>query len=101
MTADRIGTGFDPVHPLTQILTDKAYILNHSKKRSIPIAYAHTNSKGNTYYLHSKETTLRNGRKQTLYFFGKEVKDGSLDAVPEGYEVSESKNGLPVLKRSK
>lgn len=101
MTAARIGTGFDPVHPFTQILTDKAYILNHSKERSIPIAYAHTNSKGNTYYLHSKETTLRNGRKQTLYFFAKEVKDGSLDAVPEGYEVSESKNGLPVLKRSR
>jgi hypothetical protein len=63
------------------------------------MAYAHTNSKGNTYYLHSKETTLRNGRNQTLYFFAKEAKDGSLDQVPEGYEVAESKNGLPVLKR--
>lgn len=64
------------------------------------MAFAYTNSKGNTYYLHSKETTLRNGRQQTLYFFAKEVKDeGSLDAVPEGYMVSESKNGLPVLKR--
>ena len=63
--------------------------------------YAHTNSKGNTYYLHARDTTLRNGRQQTLYFFAKEVKEGSLEAVPEGYEVSESKNGLPVLKRSK
>lgn len=65
------------------------------------MAYAHTNSKGKTYFLHSRETTLRNGRQQTLYFFAKEVKDGALDEVPEGYEVSESKNGLPVLKRSK
>ncbi|RME63205.1 MAG: hypothetical protein D6790_05065 [Caldilineae bacterium] len=65
------------------------------------MAFAYTNSKGNTYYLHSKETTLRNGRQQTLYFFAKEVKEGALDAVPEGYEVSESKNGLPVLKRQK
>lgn len=65
------------------------------------MAYSYTNSKGKTYFLHSKETTLRNGRNQTLYFFAKEAKEGSMDAVPEGYEVSESKNGLPVLKRSK
>jgi len=66
------------------------------------MAYAHTNSKGRTYYLHSKETILRNGRQQTLYFFAKEEKaEGALGAVPEGYEVSESKNGLPVLKRAK
>ena len=65
------------------------------------MAYAHTNSKGRTYFLHSKKTTLRNGRQQTLYFFAKEEKEGTLEAVPEGYEVSESKNGLPVLKRSK
>ncbi len=63
------------------------------------MAYAYTNSKGVTYYLHSKETTLRNGRQQTLYFFAKTVKEGALDAVPEGYEVVESRNGLPVLKR--
>lgn len=64
------------------------------------MAFGFTNSKGNTYYLHSKDTTLKNGRVQTLYFFAKAVKDeGSLDAVPEGYEVSESKNGLPVLKK--
>ncbi len=66
------------------------------------MAFGFTNSKGNTYYLHSKDTTLKNGRVQTLYFFAKAVKDeGSLDAVPEGYEVSESKNGLPVLKKKK
>lgn len=64
------------------------------------MAYAHTNSKGNTYYLHGRETTLKNGTTRTLYFFAKEVKDDSLDAVPEGYVVSESKNGLPVLKRA-
>lgn len=63
------------------------------------MAYAHTNSKGNTYYLHGRETTLKNGTTRTLYFFAKEVKDGALDAVPEGYVVSESKNGLPVLKK--
>ena len=66
------------------------------------MAFSFTNSKGNTYFLHSKVTTLKNGREQTLYFFAKTVKDeGALDAVPAGYEVSESKNGLPVLKKQK
>lgn len=64
-------------------------------------AYGWTNSKGNKYYLHKRETTLKNGRKQPIYFFAKEVKDGSLDEVPAGYEVSESRNGLPVLKKKK
>jgi len=64
------------------------------------MAYAHTNSKGNTYYLHGRETTLKNGSTRTLYFFAKEPKDDALDEVPEGYVVSESKNGLPVLKKA-
>ncbi|MCA9984876.1 MAG: hypothetical protein KDE09_03325 [Anaerolineales bacterium] len=63
------------------------------------MAYSHTNSKGKTYFLHGRETTLRNGTKQMLYFFAKEVKDGAMDAVPAGYVVSESRNGLPVLKK--
>lgn len=64
------------------------------------MAFTYTNSKGNKYYLHSRQTTLKNGTKQTIYFFAKEEKDGVLDKVPAGYEVSESKNGLPVLKKS-
>ena len=64
------------------------------------MAYAFTNSKDRTYYLHKKDTTLRNGRQQTIYFFAKEIKDGALDEVPEGYTVAESRNGLPVLKKS-
>jgi hypothetical protein len=64
------------------------------------MAYAHTNSKGRTYYLHSRETTLKNGGTQTIYYFGKEAKEGAIDAVPDGYVVSESRNGLPVLKKA-
>lgn len=63
------------------------------------MAYSFTNSKDRTYFLHKRDTTLKNGREQTIYFFAKEVKDGALDAVPAGYEVSESRNGLPVLKK--
>ena len=65
------------------------------------MAYSHTYSKGNTYFLHSRKTVLKGGREQTIYFFAKTVKEGAIDAVPEGYEVSESKNGLPVLKKKK
>ena len=64
------------------------------------MAYKVKNSKGNEYYLHKRETTLKNGRTQTIYFFGKEAKEGAIDAVPDGYMVSESKNGLPVLKKA-
>jgi hypothetical protein len=63
------------------------------------MAYSHTNSKGKTYYLHSMETTLKNGGTQTIYYFAGTVKDGAIDSVPMGYMVSESKNGLPVLKK--
>ncbi len=64
------------------------------------MAYTYTNSRGATYILHSKTTTLKNGNTQTIYFFAKTEREGSLDGVPEGYVVSESKNGLPVLKRA-
>jgi hypothetical protein len=63
------------------------------------MAFTYTNSKGNKYILHSRQTTLKNGTKQTIYFFAKEEKEGALNDVPNGYVVSESKNGLPVLKK--
>lgn len=64
------------------------------------MAYAHTNSKGQTYYLHSKDVTLRGGRQQTIYYFAKEVKPEALDAIPAGRIVVENaRTGLPMLKR--
>lgn len=60
-----------------------------------------SNKTGETYYLHSKVVTLRGGRKQTIYFFARDVRDGSLDSVPAGYAVMEnSRTGLPMLKRA-
>ncbi len=61
------------------------------------MAFSYKNSKGNTYYLHERQTTLKNGREQTIYFFAKEQKAGAINAVPKGYDVKESRNGLPVL----
>ena len=64
-------------------------------------AYSYTNSKGQTYYLHTRRVTLKNGRVQTIYFFARNVRDGSLDAVPAGYQVMETKRtGMPVLKKA-
>ena len=63
------------------------------------MAYTHTNSKGVTYILHGKDRVTSTGKKTTLYFFAKEEKEGALNAVPEGYQVSETANGLLVLKK--
>ncbi len=57
---------------------------------------------GKTYYLHSKDVTLRGGRQQTIYYFATDVREGALDAVPAGYEVMEnSRTGLPMLRRER
>ncbi len=63
------------------------------------MAYSYKNSKGQTYYLHSTSRTLKSGKKQHLYYFAKTQKAGALDSVPEGFTVTESRTGLPVLKK--
>lgn len=63
------------------------------------MAYTYKNSRGMTYILHAKPTLLKNGISQTIHFFAKEEREGALDDVPEGFKVSEARNGLPLLKR--
>ena len=56
---------------------------------------------GETYYLHSIDVILRGGRKQTIYYFGRQVKEGAMDDLPAGYAVMEnSRTGLPMLKKA-
>jgi hypothetical protein len=66
-------------------------------------AFSYTNKKkGQTYYLHTREVTLKNGRVQRIYFFARDIREGALEAVPEGYIVFETeRTGMPVLKRDK
>lgn len=65
------------------------------------MAFSYTNKKGVKYYLHSKDVTLRGGRKQTIYYFARDIRDGALDAVPAGYKVVETeRTGMPVLKKA-
>lgn len=65
-------------------------------------AFSYTNKKGQTYYLHTREVTLKNGRQQRIYFFARDIRDGALEAVPAGYEVVETeRTGMPVLRKIK
>jgi hypothetical protein len=64
------------------------------------MAYSHTNSKGNTYYLHTKKSMTSTGKERTLFYFSKELKENeALNEVPAGYEVAEMKTGMLVLKK--
>lgn len=55
---------------------------------------------GETYFLHRREVSLRGGRRQTIYFFAREIKDGALNELPSGYVITENeRTGLPMLKK--
>jgi hypothetical protein len=71
-------------------------------RRKSMAAYSHTNSKGVTYYLHSKSVTLRGGKQQTIYYFAKDERPAdALDALPAGKVVVENpRNGFLTLKNA-
>jgi hypothetical protein len=52
--------------------------------------------------MHAKEVTLRNGRKQRIFYFAREAKGTeALDSVPSGYKVGENqRTGLPFLSKA-
>lgn len=65
------------------------------------MAYQHTNSKGVTYHLNSKDVVLRGGKKQTIYYFSKDERAEACD-LPEGMSVNENpRNGFLTVKRNK
>lgn len=63
------------------------------------MGYTYTNSKGQTYGLHSRTTESTTGKPRTLYYFSKAV-EGAIDDLPAGYRVVEARTGLPLLKKS-
>ena len=66
------------------------------------MAYKHTNSRGVTYYLNSKEVTLRGGKKQTIYYFSKDERPEGIDDLPAGMVVNENdRNGFLTVSRKK
>jgi hypothetical protein len=57
---------------------------------------------GKMYYLHTKQVKLAGGRLQKIYYFAGVAGEGSLDALPAGYEVMENqRTGLPMLRKKK
>ena len=63
------------------------------------MAFSFKNKSGITYFLHARVNKTKTGKTQTLYYFAKEQKAGVLEALPKGYKVAETANGLPVLKK--
>lgn len=64
------------------------------------MAYSHTNSKGVTYYLHSKDVTLRGGKQQRIYYFAKDERPEAVNELPDAYTVIENpRNGFLTLKK--
>ncbi len=59
------------------------------------MGYSQQNSKGTTYYLHTREA--RGGAK--LFFFSKDEKDSA--ELPEVYEVIEGPTGMLMVKKKK
>jgi len=60
------------------------------------MAYEH-----NGWTLYTRDVTLKGGRNQTIYFFGKRTpKSGNPTELPSGYAVGVNKRtGLPYLKK--
>lgn len=58
------------------------------------MSYNHTNSKGVTYYLNTKDVTLRGGKVQSIYYFSKDERPEACD-LPDNKKVNEnSRNGF-------
>lgn len=63
--------------------------------------FSHTNSKGVTYYLNTKEVQLRNGPKVPIYYFSKDQRDTACE-LPGGFRVNENpRNGFLTVARDK
>lgn len=74
--------------------------ISGTKIRKERMAFSYTNSKGQTYHLHQKMVTLKNGITRPIFFFARDVREGAVDAVPDAYEVIETKRtGMPVLRK--
>jgi hypothetical protein len=61
-----------------------------------------SNKSGKTYFLHSRDVELNGGRMQTIYYFAGDARSNAIDALPDGYEVTENaRTGLPILRKKR
>lgn len=64
------------------------------------MSYQHTNSKGVTYHLNTKNVTLRSGKVVPIYYFSKDVREETATDLPAHMEVCENpRNGFLAVKR--
>jgi hypothetical protein len=94
----RPGTTKSPPSSLSPKQAQIPAKLNHNQH--IMSYSVQSKKSGKTYFLHGRRQKLKGGQEVTLYFFAGEAKEGALDALPAGYEVSENAStGLPLLKK--
>ena len=60
-------------------------------------ALSFTNRQGSAYFLHEGKTKTGNPR----YFVAKTIREGALAAMPDGYEFSESINGVVSVRKAR
>lgn len=102
LAADPENCDFSPIAVALPVLGRCALSqLGRFKRSPIRVwAYKHTNSLGITYYLHSRNVTLRGGRKQTIYYFSKDECRDTAAVLPADLKVEENvRNGLLFLER--
>ena len=63
--------------------------------------YRHTNSRGETYYLHARQVQLRSGSMSYAFYFAKSIRRAdALSRLPAGYAIRElPRSQMPVLAR--
>ena len=64
------------------------------------MGYSYKNSKGKSYYLHTKDVVLRGGRNQTIYYFCKDERSNACDLTSGKQVVESPKTGLPFVKKA-
>lgn len=87
------GTDLRPLGCVFPVLT--RCLVSQFRRSRTASAYRHTNSKGVTYYLNSKNVTLVGGEKQTIYYFSKDERRETACFLPTDLKVEENpRNGF-------
>jgi predicted AAA+ superfamily ATPase len=64
------------------------------------MGYSFKNSKGKTYFLHTKDVILKGGREQTIYYFAKDERSNTCD-LPAGKKIVENEKTAGAKKSNK
>jgi hypothetical protein len=79
----------------------QSFVALSAEVAALVAPYRFVTSKGDEFFLHERDVTLRGGRLQRIRFFARVREPGSVDALPTGYTVVEHpKTGLPFLKKT-